>query len=324
MERPWSAEHEVSATLARALIEAQFAELAPARVEVLGVGWDNTAFVVNEAYVFRFPRRQIAVNLIEIENRLLPFVAPRLPLPVPVPLFVGRPEERFPWPFGGYRKLAGRTACALALDERQRIQAAEPIAHFLAALHAIPRDEASRRGAGPDALGRLDVAKLAPLVRQRLEQIARLGLVGDLRPWASVIDATVVTPSPEALVLLHGDLYARHLLVDAGGQLAGVIDWGDVHVGHPAVDLSIAHGFLPPAAHDGFRRAYGPIDDATWRLARFRALHHAAAVVVFAHDIGDGDLLREGLTALHHLALAESATSGVEKALARLQGTGAA
>ena len=128
MSRPWTAEIEVSSKLAAALIDAQFAQLAPAGVELLGIGWDNTAFLVNGEYVFRFPRRQIAVALLETETRLLPFVAPRLPLAAPLPEFVGEPEQRYPRPFAGYRKLAGRTACSAALTvDHRELLAAEPL-----------------------------------------------------------------------------------------------------------------------------------------------------------------------------------------------------
>lgn len=82
MTRPWSPKHTVPESLARALIEAQFDELAPIRIEPFGVGWDNTAFLVNETFVFRFPRRQIAVEFLEAEIRVLPHIAGRLPLPI--------------------------------------------------------------------------------------------------------------------------------------------------------------------------------------------------------------------------------------------------
>jgi aminoglycoside phosphotransferase (APT) family kinase protein len=302
MNQPWTAEREVSPALAQALIETQFGDLKPAVVECLGVGWDNTAFLVNGVYVFRFPRRQIAVDLIETESRLLPLVARHVPLPVPVPVFAGQPDERFPWPFAGYRMLPGRTACSAGLNEQQRIEAAEPIARFLAALHAIPPEEAARRGVGPDTLDRLSITKRSGKTRQCLEQLVNLGLVTDCRPWLSLLDVPADANALRTPALLHGDLYVRHLLVDAAGRLAGVIDWGDLHLGHPAVDLSIAHGFLPPCAQDVFRRSYGPIDADTWALARFRALDHTVRTLVFAHAIGDRDLVREGLLALRHLA----------------------
>ena len=78
------------------------------------------------------------------------------------------------------------------------------------------------------------------------------------------------------------DLYARHLLVDDDGGLASVIDWGDVHLGDRAVDLAIAHTFLPPVVHEAFRNAYGPVDDTTWSIARLRALWHTLTVL----DVG--------------------------------------
>ena len=86
---------------------------------------------------------------------------------------------------------------------------------------------------------------------------------------------------------MHGDLYARHLLVDEAKALAGVIDWGDVHVGDPALDLSIAFSFLPPAARHTFRQTYGEIDEATWARARFRALHYGAILVEYGANSAD-------------------------------------
>jgi aminoglycoside phosphotransferase (APT) family kinase protein len=85
MNRPWSPDHAVSEAQARALIEAQFPALAPVAVTPFGAGWDNTVFLVNDTYVFRFPRREIAVACMEAEIRVLPGLVGRLPLAIPVP-----------------------------------------------------------------------------------------------------------------------------------------------------------------------------------------------------------------------------------------------
>lgn len=53
-------------------------------------------------------------------------------------------------------------------------------------------------------------------------------------------------------ILIHGDLHFKNMLVDETGKLSGIIDWGDVSIGHPACDLSIAYSFLPPASREGF------------------------------------------------------------------------
>src|SRR5215475_11256007 len=145
---PWTAERAVSPELARDLIADQFPELAPVRVEAPSEGWDNIAYLVNGEWIFRFPRRTIAVDLIRTEVAVLPVIAPRLPLSIPLPVFAGEPEERFPWPFAGYRRLAGQTACRAGLTDEQRSRAAVPLARFLRALHAIPPGEAAQAGAG--------------------------------------------------------------------------------------------------------------------------------------------------------------------------------
>ncbi len=298
---PWTAELTVSLELAQSLIAEQFPQLAPRHIEVLGIGWDNTAFLVDGQYVFRFPRRQLGADLMEVEIRVLPALAGRLPLPIPLHPFAGEATERFPWRFAGYRRLEGRTACSQALDATQRHAAAATLGEFLAALHAIGRREAEALGAPPDRLGRLDMSRRLPQVHERLAEIARLGLIGDTQAHQKVAEETAVALPSKAMTLVHGDVYVRHLLVDDKFRPCGIIDWGDMHVGSIALDLSIAHSFLPPRAHESFCRAYGFIDDATWRLARFRALHYGVILAQYGHAIDDHELLREALLTLEYV-----------------------
>ena len=70
MSHAWSAELVVSSALAQSLIETQFPQLVPVKAESIGAGFDNTAFCVNSAHIFRFPRRQFAVQFLEAETRL--------------------------------------------------------------------------------------------------------------------------------------------------------------------------------------------------------------------------------------------------------------
>ena len=67
MTPAWQPDWVVTSDLAKSLIETAFPALNPASVEEFGVGWDNTVFLVNNSLVFRFPRRRIAVPLIETE-----------------------------------------------------------------------------------------------------------------------------------------------------------------------------------------------------------------------------------------------------------------
>src|SRR5215211_7022164 len=59
--REWDAEVIVEADLARRLIGEQFPELGLRTIKLLGQGWDNTVWRVDDEWTFRFPRRSYAV-----------------------------------------------------------------------------------------------------------------------------------------------------------------------------------------------------------------------------------------------------------------------
>jgi aminoglycoside phosphotransferase (APT) family kinase protein len=301
--QPWQSDIAVSTELARSLIESQFPSLAPADVKPFGAGWDNTAFLVNGANVFRFPRRQFAVQFMEAEIRVMPWLGSRLTVAVPVPRWIGRPTTEYPSPFAGYSLISGRTACSFALDATQRSALARPLAHFLAALHGTNAAEAARHGAEPDRIARLNLGPRLPEARADLAFLATQNIVSDVEPYLSILDGWPTGYIPRADTVVHGDLYARHLLLDDHRNLAGVIDWGDVHRGDPASDLMIVYAFLPPSAREIFRQLYPATAELTWQVARVRALWHTMKVARYAHDIKDTDLAREARTALQHLAM---------------------
>ncbi len=70
----WSPEQVVTTEMAARLIEEQFPEFRCAQIEPFGEGWDNTAYVVDKRYVFRFPRREVAAELIHIEAECVPIL----------------------------------------------------------------------------------------------------------------------------------------------------------------------------------------------------------------------------------------------------------
>jgi len=275
MSLPWTPEEVLAPELALELIREQFPELAPVEARLLGSGWDNTAYLIDGALVFRFPRRALAVGLLEREAQVLPRLAPRLPLAVPLPEWAGRPTSRFGWPFLGYRRLAGTPASEAAPTAAQSLVAARALAAFLRALHHTPPEELGLPG---DEIGRLDIGVRLVSARERLQAIVARGVVADAAPWHELFAGELPVAGPEHVVV-HGDLYARHLLLDGSGTLSGVIDWGDVHASDPAVDLMVAWSFFRPGARARFLEAYGAVSARTLRLARLRAAGHTIALL---------------------------------------------
>ena len=298
---PWTAEFRIDLDLATDLIGRQFPELLPLKIKPKGEGWDNVVLLVNDEYLFRFPRRQIAVGLLENEARILPKIRSRLPLSIPELIYQGEPESQFPWPFLGYRFLKGETACKAHLSEDERRKLAPVLGNFLSHLHRISEGEATALGAIPDQLGRLDTKIRIPQALDTLNKLKEFEIFSDLDPLYSIVDQSKNLAETGRKCLLHGDLYVRHLLIDSDRSLTGIIDWGDVHFGDPAPDLSVVFTVLPPHAHELFFESYGTISDETWSLARFRGLISTFMTTMYAHSIGDEDLLREGKLSLTYL-----------------------
>lgn len=276
-DRPWLPEHPVDEALARILIDEQFPDLAGEPIARVGEGWDMDVWRVGEL-AFRFPRRQIALPLVETEITVLAWLADRLPVAIPRPVLVGRPSARFPYPFYAHRFVEGASAVGIAASDRRALAA--PLGRFLAVLHTL-------EGPGvPVDTMRGDPAKAAARAAPRAAGT----------PWETELRRRLALPPPRSVsppCLLHGDLYSRHLLVD-GGALVGVIDWGDVCVGDRALDLAVVATFLPVDARASFFAAYGPVDAETWERGRFYGMcKYGLALYAYARDLGDEGLMAE-------------------------------
>ena len=288
----WTPDVEVEEPLVRRLL-AQFPELDGAPLRKLAAGWDNSVWVVDERYAFRIPHREVAVPGVERELALLPKLAPLLPLPVPRPVLVGRPAAGYPWPFFGAELLPGEEAGSARLGDEQRLAVALELARFLQALHAVEPDERLPR----DPNGREDMAKRSLLAREELGQLERLGVWRTPAEAEELLAAAEDLPPPEAPVVAHGDLHFRHLLVD-GGHASGVIDWGDVCLADPAIDLPLLWSFVAPEQRSAFLEAYGPVSEAQLVRSRVLALQLCATLAHYGRSEGNEAVEHAGVEGL--------------------------
>jgi aminoglycoside phosphotransferase (APT) family kinase protein len=302
MTRLWEAECIIEPKIALSMIAEQFPSINLHSIQILGAGWDNTAFLINGELVFRFPRRKIAVPLLEAERCLLPYIADRLPLAIPKPQWYGSPSKDYPWPFLGYKILPGTTACRVVLSDEERTKAAPLLAEFLSILHKLPVEEFSQYGLSEDTLGRVNRSRLVPIAKKNLEELFALGLMEKENKLYEIVDASSDLKEPSYDTLVHGDFYARHFLVNSSREVTGVIDWGDVHLGCRAVDLIVVHSFLPRQAQERFLAVYGEVDENLWKLAELRALFHSSWLALYGHHSSDEAIKYEGLRALKQIA----------------------
>lgn len=225
-----------------ALIHQHFPELPAAQLRLQphpGWGGDYDAWLVDERWLFRFPRSTTIARALAVEVCLLPKLAPRLPLPIPAFRWIARRADGSPR-FVGYALIVGRPLryddlAALSSPALERV--ATQLGVFLSALHATPVELAVRCGVAPPTA---DPAGDWHRYRERLEaQVVPL-LDESERTWVRrLCDDGEQNDGAWSPALHHGDLSTYHLLYDASRQaLSGVIDFGDVGIGDPVGDFA--------------------------------------------------------------------------------------
>ncbi|HEX4526278.1 MAG TPA: phosphotransferase [Gaiellaceae bacterium] len=293
----WKAEHSVDEAAVRQLL-GQFPELAIESLTHLSEGWDRSAWLVNGRLVFGFPRRAVVVPGLERELTFLSRLAPLLPLPIPVPLYVGRPADDYPWPFFGSALVPGQESGEAELDDSGRTRVAVELAGFLRRLHSAAVAEALDADSLPvDGNERAEMAARVPLTRASLTELDRLGLWQEPGTLPAILREAEGLPSSAATSVVHGDLHFRHLLVDRG-HASGVIDWIDLCRGDPAIDLQVFWSFVPAAGRRAFLAAYGAIRDDQLLRARVVAVSLSAQLALYGHAEGLATIKAEALGSL--------------------------
>jgi aminoglycoside 2''-phosphotransferase len=239
----------MDADRARSLIR-RLSDLPARSVELLGAGTDSAAFRIDSEWVVRFPLVSDAQHTLRTELDLLPGLAPELPVMVPRPEQIGEQDGRLV--FCAYRALEGEPlsdAALSALSPPARSRALDELASVLDAIHRFPLERARAAGVGFELCkGGYHPAqeKLERELDARLDAHAREAIAQQREAFERA------QPGPSTPVLLHADIKPEHLLHDpSSGALTGLLDWGDVSLGHGDFDLAIIGAFCGPRTLEG-------------------------------------------------------------------------
>ncbi len=253
--------------LVRRLLSSQLPDLAHLPVRPVPLqGNDNRTFRLGDELTVRLPSAEGYVAAVAKEQRWLPVLAARLPVPVPEPVALGVPGEGYPFPWSVHRWVDGEPALTAQLDESAF---ASDLASFLVALQRVDATDGPIAGEHSFFRG----ASLEHYDAETRRCVDDLGASADRDRLLAAWDDARSSAWARDPVWFHGDVAAGNLLV-RDGRLAGVIDFGTCGVGDPACDLVIAFTMLGPAGRAAFRDRLGP-DDATWARGRGWALWKA-------------------------------------------------
>jgi aminoglycoside phosphotransferase (APT) family kinase protein len=282
-------------------VATQFPELDPVSGEYLGEGCDSTALLVNDTWVFRFPKSEQVEQQLAMEALLLPALADRLPLPVPRFRYYGQPGEFFPRRFVGYPKLDGLPAIGFEAGTIGAVERAR-LGLFLARLHETDLHVATRCGVPVEPLEE----SLDELRREALDGLvhaAPLAPDAPLERWRRFLDAPPDVAPNDTFVLTHSDLAAEHILIDPEtGCITGIIDWSDAAVSRPEVDVAGLFHWggesLALEVLQTYASVRGPLAAERLQLARYLGACRGALDVSFGTETRRPEYVTAGLRAL--------------------------
>ena len=194
--------------------------------QVLTSGWDNDLYVVNGHLAFRFPKTRVVAERVATEIRLLESLRKPGELALKVP-------EYHPW-----YEISGELACVSyefifgtafsgGLEERTE-ENARKLGTFLSQLHRLtpPKGLVSKKKRDWETF-------YSDIQREILPHLT----AADRNAVQTVFIRFLENSVEEGQILLHGDLTASNIICSAG-QVTGVIDFTDAHIGDPAFDFA--------------------------------------------------------------------------------------
>jgi macrolide phosphotransferase len=257
--------------LARVL-PAAFPDLHPvAPIAVLGKGFRSFVVETPARVVIRVGLSQEALDGYALERRVLPFLRGYLDTPIPETGSFAAPREGLPFGAHAYPKLDG-VGPAFGIDAPEGLKLlARDLGAFMAQLHAIPVAQARPAGI-PEVDSRTRLIGARDVVVPVLEERLNTGEFERVLAWWEVF-ATDPRMQCNRWAVCHHDMWHDNLLMDADGNLSGVLDWSHVEIGDPAHDFSAPRYFggkFMTHLHDAYVEAGGRFDDeSVYRAQRF-------------------------------------------------------
>lgn len=268
----------------RTFLERRWPELAVETFEPITGGWDCFTYLANGEWVFQFPRLPGSEERLRKQLALLPELAREVSSAIPSPEYVSTDPVCM-----GYARIDGRPMSA----DVDGIWP-ERLGRFLYDLHLTPPEfvgfRSSTAAAVRDGLHHEVEALSAhvlPLLRPDERATAERTLVAFLEDDDNFRFATGLT---------HGDIGPAHVLITDAGDLAGVIDWGDVEVGDPVFDMAWIINAIPDVGKRVLGAYGGPPDDRFIERARFAYILMPWHEVKYGVETDQPDFVESGLT----------------------------
>ncbi len=254
----------------------------PRAKEVVSVdesGGEARTYAVDADFILKVQRPQQLRTGTSLECevlflRHLEAVAPALS----VPRVLGHERQGPMLQFTVLTRMPGVAMRRAALDPAAKRETLVELGATLRQIHQIPQEPLADSGIFPGDRGLPDIqGRIGEAFLTLAERLGR-----DERPWRFPVPLEGIgvrvmasIPGGEPLVALHSNPGPEHTFVHPeSGRFAGLIDFGDTYISHPAFDLRRWSGLSDRDAIWQGYTAEGPVSDgfaAVWRAMQVLA-----------------------------------------------------
>lgn len=203
-------------------------------------GQFNDILIINDDFIFRFPKYDEGILSLKTEIRLLKLIHDYISLPIPNPVYSNVDTAKASKSFIGYRIILGEPlwheTLATITDEQTLQRLANQLGNFLKELHSIPIDTITEDLPVKDSVD--EWAEMYSEIRLNLYQFMR----PDAQVWVTNHFETyfsIARLHAYKACLRHGDFGTGNILYSKEIRaISGVIDFGSTGLGDPAVDIA--------------------------------------------------------------------------------------
>ena len=239
----------INAELVQDLISQQFPQYCGLPIQpVEEQGHDNRMFRLGTELTVRLPSAQAYADHVYLEWEHLPKLQKMLDFPIAVPIALGQPAARFPFPWTIGRWIPGQTVTHENVCDE--IQFARELSSWLRQLQAVDALNVPLAGTHNFFRGG-DLSVYHQETQDALEYLKSVLPSENIRQYRKIWEDALSTRYSGTPMWVHGDVAVGNLLVK-DGRLAALIDFGTFAAGDPACDYVMAWTFFGASARHVF------------------------------------------------------------------------
>lgn len=236
-------------------IRKEFPELKWKKAEHNIQGWDHYVIILDNKYVFRFPRTKHYLERLENEISLLEYLKEKVKISIPQYTHVAKDKS-----FAGYKLIPGyqlKKKIFKFVSDKTRHILAKQISDFLSTLHKTPMKVATKystKKVDTQKMYKELVLKTNKWVMPRLSKRNQLVVNDFFKEFKNYLKF----PNN---VFTHNDLYSSHILLSKNKKyISGIIDFADRRMDDPARDFTELWDYGNDFIQEVYKNYKGPKD----------------------------------------------------------------